>query len=76
MVLTPSLLHLTPLYQLGEHSKKGECDNMVRDSRSEAGAQKRLRRDGTEGNRNETSCAAGMLESQGQCVLRGHSQER
>lgn len=35
MVLIPSLLHLTCLYQLGEHPKKGGCDDTGRDSRSE-----------------------------------------
>lgn len=48
MVLIPSLLHLTCLYQLGEHPKKGGCDDTGRDSGVRAGAWKRLREEETE----------------------------
>ena len=50
MVLVPSPLHLACLYQLGEHPKKGGCDDTGRDSRSEGWC---LEKAGKRGDRKE-----------------------
>lgn len=76
MVLVPSPLHLTCLYQLGEHPKKGGCDDTGRDSRSEGWCLEKTERRGDKGNERETSEVAGTLQSQEHCLLRRSSQEK